>query len=486
MSHTDPTWSGAWVTERLGVRLVDATGSDASADTPRLADLAGLAVRRNPRRAHLIVSEVLGKHIPVDPRVVYTAGWLLGRRVAELLGAKLADTDTRPGSLPGIGPDRAPAPGTGIPPAGVAHLPEPPLVFGYAETATALGHVVADVFAGADYLHSTRRPVPGVPLLGRFDETHSHATEHLLLPADPGWLDRPGPLLLVDDELSTGRTAAATIRALHAVRPRAHYVVAALLDLRTSPDRRVLAELGAELGARVDVVSLGTGEVALPDDVLERGRALVAAVDGGQPATDPHPPAGTAPATRPAPSDVSRVDADWPADLPEGGRHGFAAHHRPALADAVSRLADRVAAGLPDDARILVLGTEELMYAPLALACRLAQTRRGPVRFSSTTRSPVLAVDEPGYAIRTTLVFPPHDHEIDGVRFVYNVAPPRAAEPFDRIVLVVDRTADTERLWQDGGLVPTLRAVSGGVTVAVVPDLVPAVAAPPAGREEPR
>ncbi|MEV7229216.1 phosphoribosyltransferase family protein [Polymorphospora sp. NPDC051019] len=477
MSRTDATWSGTWVTERLGIRLVDTAGPGTPADTPRLADLAGLAVRRNPRRAHLIVSEVLGKHIPVDPRTVYTAGWLLGRRVAELLGAKLTDVDAVPG------PDRAPAPGAGIPPAGVAHLPEPPLVVGYAETATALGHVVADVFAGADYLHSTRRPVPGVPLLGRFDETHSHATEHLLLPADPGWLDRPGPLLLVDDELSTGRTAAATIRALHALRPREHYVIATLLDLRGGPDQRMLAELGTELGARVDVVSLAAGGVVLPDDVLERGRALVDAVDTGRPPAGPHRSGGRSPAPRRAPSDVVRVDAGWPADLPDGGRHGFAARHRPALAGAVSRLAEQVAAGFPDDARILVLGTEEFMYAPLALACRLARTRRGPVRFSSTTRSPVLAVDEPGYAIRTTLTFPPHDHETDGVRYVYNVAPPDAAEPFDRIVLVVDRTADTPRLWQDDGLVAALRAVSGGVTVAVVPDLVPVVATAPAGQE---
>ena len=34
--------------------------------------------------------------------------------------------------------------------------------------------------------------------------------------------------------------------------------------------------------------------------------------------------------------------------------------------------------------------------------------------FSTTTRSPVLAVDDPGYAIRTRLVFPAHDRPADG------------------------------------------------------------------------
>ena len=34
------------------------------------------------KRAHLVVSKVLGKHIPVDPRLVYAAARLLGDRAA--------------------------------------------------------------------------------------------------------------------------------------------------------------------------------------------------------------------------------------------------------------------------------------------------------------------------------------------------------------------------------------------------------------------
>ncbi len=441
---SEAVWSGTWVTERLGVRLVGDGGGT------RVADLAGLAVRRNPRRAHLVVSQVLGKHVPADPRTIYAAGRLLGLRAAAVLGGE--NTGESTGWDAGADRDTEDFEEVKLPGG-------PPLVVGYAETATSLGHVVADSFADADYLHSTRRSVPGVALLGRFDEAHSHATEHLLLPEDTAWLERDGPLILVDDELTTGRTAQATIRELHALRPRERYVVAALLDLRTAADRPGLAALGEELGTRVDVVSLAAGEVLLPADVLERSAELVASLDVPRTAATSTPAA------------VTRIDAGWPAGLPEGGRHGFAATHRPALLEAADRLAGQVADGIPGDAGVLVLGSEELMYAPLLLARSLARQRSGTVRFSSTTRSPVLPVDEPGYAIRTRLTFPAHDAvDADKPRFAYNVT----GAGFDRIVLVVDRTGDTPALWEDGGLVAALRGVCQGVTVVVVPDRRPA------------
>ncbi|WP_198533859.1 phosphoribosyltransferase domain-containing protein, partial [Streptomyces odonnellii] len=221
-------WSGTWVAERLGVRL---------AGDERLPELLGLALRRNPKRAHLLVSNVLGKHVPQHPQVVYGTGLQLGERVRELLG-----------------PDVARA-----------------VVLGYAETATGLGHAVADGVRDAPYLHSTRRPVPGVPRAGGFEESHSHATSHLLLPEDPALLASAGPLVLVDDEFSTGNTVLNTIRALHARYPREWYVIVALVDMRSAADRGRLTDFAEEMGARVDLVALASGTVELPEGVLEKG-----------------------------------------------------------------------------------------------------------------------------------------------------------------------------------------------------------------------
>ncbi|MET7638671.1 phosphoribosyltransferase [Streptomyces sp. NPDC005438] len=428
-SYDEPRqpWSGDWVSERLRVRLKG----------EGLTELLGLALRRNPRRAHLLVSRVLGKHVPTSPAEVYGAGLELGRRVGALLGE-----ERRPHAL----------------------------VLGYAETATGLGHSVADGVGAGTCLHSTRRRVEGVPSAGGFEEEHSHATSHLLLPGDPRLLAEDGPLVLVDDELSTGRTVRNTLAALHRVHRRDHYVVAALVDLRSPTDRAELDKCAAELGARVDVVALATGTVDLPDDALERGRALVDEWDTSQDPARAHqpPPDGADNAV------TARVELGWPLGVPDGGRHGFTAAHRRRLESALPAMADRLADALePAARRVLVLGNEELMYAPLRLAHTLQ--RRHPelsVRYSTTTRSPVLAVDEPGYAIRTALRFPAHDQPTDGgeaARYAYNVA----GAGFDAVVAVVDSTGDTPQLHVAGGLLSQLTEHTDQLLYTVLPSHVP-------------
>ncbi|AVZ72795.1 phosphoribosyltransferase [Streptomyces lunaelactis] len=438
----DVVWSGAWVAERLGVGLV---GDE------ELDDLLGLALRRNPRRAHLLVSNVLGKHVPQSPAVVYGAGFGLGERVRELLGDAAAA--------------RA-------------------VVLGYAETATGLGHSVADGVGLAPYLHSTRRPVEGVERAGGFEESHSHATSHLLLPEDAALLAGRGPLVLVDDEFSTGNTILNTIRNLHERYPRERYVIVALVDMRSPQDRARLTDFAREIGARVDLVALASGTVRLPDGVLEKGQALVAEFEatGGSAAAAP---AGAAEAVGGeqvrdrAATDAAapvRVDLGWPAGVPDGGRHGFTPAHREQLEAALPRMAARVAEALGERAtatppRVLVLGFEELMYAPLRLGTALERLLDADVRYSTTTRSPVLAVDDPGYAIRSRLVFPAHDDPADGPgeRYAYNVA----GAGFDAVVAVVDSAADTPRLHAPDGLLAQLAAHIPHVVLAVVPSYVP-------------
>jgi adenine/guanine phosphoribosyltransferase-like PRPP-binding protein len=445
------------VIDRLGVRI------DGDA-----APLLGLALRRNPKRAQLLVSRVLGKHIPTDPRLVRAAGLLLGGLVADTLAGRAPralPTDLLHDAVTG---DRVAAADLHTAALRAVTGPVDALVLGFAETATALGHCVAEGLGGAGYLHSTRRPVPGIAATGGFTEEHSHATDHLLLPRDPGLLRDGRPLVLVDDELSTGRTVLNTITELHGLAPRERYVVAALVDVRPKGRLRARAstqpcgELAAgvrALGARLDVVSLARATVHLPADVIERAAALRAEL-------------GVAPTARLARTEsptrgpsVVLAELGWPSGLPAGGRHGFSpADHRalagvlPSLGTALARAAD-----VRSGERTLVLGTEELMALPLRLAQVLADAGHD-VAFSTTSRSPAVVADQPGYALRSGIEFPAHDEPADGPgpRYAYNVA-----QAWDHVLVVVDPPADTDALRT--GLLAELAPHTRRTTVVVAP-----------------
>ncbi|HWN27201.1 MAG TPA: phosphoribosyltransferase domain-containing protein, partial [Actinomycetospora sp.] len=341
----DEPWTGEVVRRALGLEL----GPDEEAEPVRA--VVGLALRRNPRRAHLPVSPLLGKHVPAHPRRVRAAAAALAQRVARCL-----DTGS------GVRGD--------------------PVVLGYAENATGLAHLVAEELDADHVVHTTRRVVAGARVLAAVEEEHSHAPRHVLLPDDPGRWTPDRPLVLVDDELSTGRTAAATVRALHAVLPRGRYVVATLADLRGTD--AALATAARELGVRVDVVALGRAALAPPADVLDRAARLLADT----------PDTADRPGVRPVVATTAHLALDGAA---EGARHGLDRRGRAALDAAVPGAAATLADVLgPAPGRVLVLGTEELHHLPVRLAEALAGHGLD-VAVGATSRSPLVAQDLPGY-----------------------------------------------------------------------------------------
>ncbi|GAA4366581.1 phosphoribosyltransferase domain-containing protein [Paeniglutamicibacter cryotolerans] len=475
-------WIGDYVANTLGIGVhTDPTGSLFDA-----RDLIGMALRRNPKRAHLLVSSVLGKHIPTDPGLLIAAGELLGALVARALAPEPDTCSTAAiddAALAAIAAELGAALRTTTDASGAERIARArellePLrrdhpevaTLGYAETATGLGALVAGAI-GSYYIHSTRHSGNGTPAFGAFEEEHSHATSHRLLPTDPRPLAQSPTLVLVDDELSTGTTIINTIRELHAIAPRPYYVVAALVDMRTADDRARFERIATELGTRIRVVALARGRVALPDDVLETARQLL----------DTLPPAGN-PHQRPAGA-IELIElnaADGSRTIP-GNRHGS---NRTLPADnrvpaAGSALNDALG-GLPAD-DVVVLGTEEFLHFPLLVADWL--NTRGPaagsVRFSSTTRSPIVAMDRADYAINSALDFTSHDDTVDGPgpRFAYNVS--GACGP-RTIILMPEPGTDPEKLTGPGSVTEALAGAAERVIVALFPAPEPPPATPPA------
>lgn len=163
--------------------------------------LCDFAARDNPRRGFLIVSKVLGRHIPATPTTMQAS--------FDALAARL------PADLPG------------------------PVVFvGMAETAICLGLGVHAAYrlrtrrTDTLALHTTRQQIDA-QVIATFDEPHSHASAHLIYaPADAGHralLADARTLVIVDDEVSTGTTLRNLAHALAPVLPRLTGIATAVL-----------------------------------------------------------------------------------------------------------------------------------------------------------------------------------------------------------------------------------------------------------------
>lgn len=378
-------------------------------------------LRRNPKRAHLWVSRVLGKHIPVAPSTIIRAGSDLADQV-DLSGA------------------------------------ESVIVFGFAETATGLGHVVARRLAAPVYLHSTRRPGPPGATWARFSEGHSHATDHLIQPSSPAVMNAADVLVLVDDEISTGATALDAIRSLHQLAPRRQYIVAALVDMRSDADVTACAAAAAALGVTVEFVSLARGVATAPTDLATRVAAL----------PDPQP-SGEHPRDTVDDGEVVRIDVAWPHDVPDGGRHGFLSTDESEFGALVDAAATALDPHLDPGRPVVVIGHEELMYLPMRIAA-VMEARGRIVLSQTTTRSPAYVRDVDGYPLRHGFAFTAPEVRTSPdapLRYLYNAG---EADPDAQRVLVVDAAADTDALVADDSVVAALTGSGRDLVVLVVGD----------------
>jgi hypothetical protein len=330
--------STSWASSRTGI-VVTVEPVRPGLERP-LAQSIGLGLRRNPKRAQLLVSSVLGKHVPVRASLCLRAGSTLAEAVRRV-------TDG------------------------------PYDVLGFAETATGLGHQVAHGLGAAMYLHTTRRPHPDHPRRS-FLEEHSHAVDQALTPP-PGAFTPFHVGVLVDDEISTGRTALNAIAALHT--GHSTWVLASLLDTRSDADRDWCQKRAAELGITLLEASLMTGSVTLADDSVQRAQAIAEAT--------PLPTVLSGPGH----AETLRLDTHG---IKTTARYGF----RRADDEALRSLAQQASELLQHLDQPLVIGDEELMYFPQLLAEQL-----GDALTCTTTRSPAVAIDQDGYPLRTAVAF---------------------------------------------------------------------------------
>jgi len=153
--------------------IVLKTGLIRVSSDDNLENVISYGSRINKKRGYLFVSKVLGKHIPVKPSIMQK----IYKQMASL----------------------------------ISNLRGKTLFIGFAETATALGYGVFEEakIKESFYIHTTRYQTSKEMLL-QFYEEHCHAPQHILyMPQDTKMrkiLKSIKNIVLIDDEVSTGKT----------------------------------------------------------------------------------------------------------------------------------------------------------------------------------------------------------------------------------------------------------------------------------------
>ena len=341
----------------------------------------------NAKRSYLLVDPLQGKHIPVSPTETC--------RMARALGERL-----------------------------LQEAPEARMVIGFAETATAIAALAALSFPeDTIYLHTTREPLDSDQVV-RFLEEHSHAVDQQidcrLMTAD-----RSQTIVMIDDEISTGRTIDNIVTQLRQTFPflgSTRFVIGSIIN-RMEPDvREEMSRRNIHFVSLVQVMHRDFETAAQRLSVMEPQEV---------PATRSvpyqiHTPVMVLPNLRTG-VDVKRMAEDM----------GAFAH---AVEDFLTQ-EDRC------HGRLLLLGTEECM-TPAILTGQWLESRHPSlmVRSHATTRSPIGVAALPDYPCQNGYRLSSF-YEDDRITYLYNIA------DYDTVVVITDsrRTANMEQAMQQIG-----------------------------------
>jgi adenine/guanine phosphoribosyltransferase-like PRPP-binding protein len=396
-----------------------------------LDHLFQMAARVNKKRGFLFVSKLLGKHIPVHATLSLASGAVLGCLYeALILGNKSVKLPVDELQSAFASTEQADLLYQRLIDKKIK-VDEPTLFIGFAETATALGHSMFDAFEGeVAFLHTTREQIDTLESLISFEEEHSHAVSHRCYAADSELYSRASRIVLVDDEMTTGNTSLNIIKEIHERFGHRDFVVASLLDWRSSEDRERFAKLESELNIRIRCLSLLEGTISVEGTPVDK-QDMFPKREASNYTLHTH--------------DLSRffehlnvpISQATETDLPylkHTGRFGLSGAQSDALQKDISHAADYLVSQRKGK-RILCLGTGEFMYIPMRMASLMGEE----VYYQSTTRSPIHAIHRDQYAVSSAYRFDSLDDPAVA-NFIYNVAP----GTYDEAFIFIERELDGE------------------------------------------
>ncbi|MCM3720963.1 phosphoribosyltransferase family protein [Solibacillus isronensis] len=414
--------------------------------------LFDMALRINKKRSFLFVSKVLGKHLAVSPQIPILTSHLLAHRFmevrfqekhefAEKICEAIKTQDNVHDTLKESWNNKI-------------FMKQPLTIIGFAETATALGHAFFDAFSGnVRFIHTTREIIIDQQPVISFEEEHSHATSHHVYAEATFFADQT-EIVLVDDEMTTGKTNVNIIRQLHETYPHlTTFTLISILDWRNAEHEQELLAFAHQYGIQIHTVSLFKGAFQIEDrGALPHTEQCIKKIAAGP--VHIHSFEEEMKQHLVMQRSLSEENNTYTANYYTGsGRFSLAADEQRILYEDVELIAKKIS-NARSHGKCLVLGTGEFMYIPMLIAAQLGED----VAYHATTRSPIFA-DEQSVI---TNKFKFNSAEYPGVvNYLYNVP----ADHYEDIVIVYERILDHTALME---LVGLLKPYAGTIHVVTL------------------
>lgn len=342
----------------------------------------------NTKRNFLFISKVLGKHIEAKPSVCKE----IGLKLAGLIFDKEEKNYKNNEKI---------------------------CVLGFAETATGLGMAVASYIKNCYYITTTRECITELKSILKFEEEHSHATTHKCFPLDKNMLINSERIILVDDEITTGKSMINIIKELKNITNVKKFTILSILDWRNEEYRKAYDDLSKKEKIEVEVLSLISGDIKVKDTTTYMDN-------------DDNVINDTTDVLNYDILDRIELKTDYEKKIESyllhTGRFGVEFDEIQSLENKCKDIANRIQTLIGSNEKILVLGHGENIYIP----CRIASYIKGDVYFKSTTRSPIYCENIEGYPIKEKHVF---YHK--GVKYYfYNKS--EIEEKYDKVILITE------------------------------------------------
>jgi hypothetical protein len=358
-------------------------------------DLITIAKRENnSKRSFLLVNPLQGKHIPAVPSQCLT---LFSTLAEQVFSEQTFDYKNA-------------------------------LIIGFAETATAIGMGLAACAPfPAAYIQTTREHFEGKEFL-YFNEEHSHATDQMVIRE---FLDeRLTPdthIIFAEDEVTTGKTIENFIRILTKTYPDYHFSfgIASILNGMGEEKRKALESQGIAIHFLLPVPAFDYDKI-LSEYTYEASLRVHCAglrSESSTPLTEKEQhPLHTAPI--------------YPGNY-QNTRLGVMAPEYQELCEQLSaKIFKEAELTKLSGKRILVLGTEELMYAGIYLGNYIEKHTDNRIFFHATTRSPILPSSEETYPLHKRYELTSF-YEQNRTTYLYNL------DTYDLVLVLTDSTGNT-------------------------------------------